>query len=195
MAGGPSTFAELVANPFREADEPLPELHGNMAGIWLRLKDGPLPIPITVRIDSTNGGRFTITGLVIGLRPEEYKEITWETLRKIKLATLLEQLFERWDRMNPARQARRSRRDQALLELWYQLHRGLPEVQLEERPQRHAAPNLRDFAEVYLRNLAATPNKATAATAAELHCSRATVIRRLAEARKAGLLPLKESKK
>lgn len=194
VAGGPSTYAELVAHPFREAvDEPVPVLHG-MEGIWLRLKDGPLPVPITVRIDSTKEGRFIITGLVIGLRPEERKEITWETLRKIKLASVQEQLFERWDPMNPAGRAR-SRSGQALLELWYLLHRGLPEVQLEERPRRHAAPDLREFAEVYQRNLVATPNKATAATAADLHCSRATVIRRLAEARKAGLLPAKESKK
>jgi hypothetical protein len=175
-------------------DEPLPDLHGHLEGIWLRLKGGPLPVPITVRIDSTNEGRYVITGLVIGLLESERKEITWETLRQIKLATVLEQLFEGWSRMNPAARAR-SRRGQALLGLWERLDRGLPEVQLEERPRRQAAPNLREFAEVYQRNFVETPNRATAETAAQLHCSRATVIRRLAEARTAGLLPPKESRK
>jgi len=195
--GVPSTFAELVADPLRHVHDkptPLPKLHG-IEGIWLRLKGGPLPVPVTIRIDSTREGRFVITGLVIGLGPREREEITWETLRQIKLATVLEQLFEGWEPMNPARQAMRSSRSQSLLMLWERLGRGLPEVQLEDRPRRHAASNLREFAEVYLRNLAATPNRATAATAAELHCSRATVIRRLAEARTAGLLPAKESKK
>jgi hypothetical protein len=192
--GEPHTFAELVS-PMRPEDEPLPNLHGHLEGTWLRLKDGPLPVPITVRIESTKEGRFIITGLVIGLLESEHREITWETLRRIRPATVLAQLFKGWDRMNPAGQASRSRRGQTLLGLWYELHRGLPEVQLDDRPRRRAASDLREFAEVYLRNLAATPNKATAATASQLHCSRATVIRRIAEAREAGLLPRKESKK
>jgi hypothetical protein len=192
--GMPNSFAELVANPFRHVvDEPLPVLHG-MDGIWLTLKDGPLPVPITVRIDRTKEGRFIITGLVIGLRESDRREITWETMRQIRLAAVLEELFAGWDPMNPARLAR-SRRGQTLLVLWELLGRGLPDVQLEDRPRRHAAADLRKFAEVYLRNLAAKPNRATKATADELHCSRATVIRRIAEARAAGLLPPKESKR
>jgi hypothetical protein len=194
QVGEPQTFAELVSPMRHVLDEPLPDLHGHLEGIWLRLKGGPLPVPITVRIDSTRDGRYVITGLVIGLLESERSEITWETLRQIKLATVLEQLFEGWDRMNPAARAR-SRRGQALLELWELLGRGLPEVQLEERPRRHAAPDLRRVAEVYLKHLAATPHKATKKTADELHCSRATVIRRQAEARAAGLLPGKEPKK
>jgi hypothetical protein len=193
QVGVPSSFAGVVAHPLRHVvKEPLPILHG-MEGVWLTLKAGPLPVPITVRIDRTEEGRFIITGLVIGLR--ERKEITWETMRQIRLAAVLEELFVGYDPMNPAGQVSRSHRGQSLFMLWELHSRDLPEVQLDERPRRHAAPNLREVVKVYLRNLAATPNKATAATATELHCSRATVIRRLAEARTAGLLPPKESKK
>jgi hypothetical protein len=190
VVGLPSTFAELVASPLRHVTgEPLPELHG-MEGTWMHLKGDPLPVPITIRIEHTNEGRFIVTGLVIGLR--ESTEITWETMRQIRLATVLEQLFAGYDPMNPAATEDASwGRRLALLTLWYQL----PDVPVESKPRRHAARNLREVAETYLRHLAATPNRATAATAKELHCSRATVIRRLEEARLAGLLPSKESKK
>lgn len=60
------------------------------------------------------------------------------------------------------------------------------------RPRSSVATNLTEFADVYRRHVAANPRRATAATAEELHISRATAIRRIAECREIGLLPPKE---
>lgn len=67
------------------------------------------------------------------------------------------------------------------------------------RPRASVATNLTEFAEIYRRNYAADPRRATAATVRELEklglpASRATVVRRIAECRDLGLIPPKEKK-
>lgn len=66
------------------------------------------------------------------------------------------------------------------------------EVTEVTRPRASVATNLTDFADVYRRNFAADPRRATSATANEMHISRATAIRRIAECRELGLIPPKE---
>jgi hypothetical protein len=192
-SGSPKSFADHVAPSRHITGKPAPEIDG-MDGAWMSLRGGQLPVPILVRIDPAPDGRFIVTGLVIGFR--ERNEITADTLRQIKLASVLAELFKDFDAMNPAAAEGASwERPVDLLALW-QMHRWeLPDVPVESRRRRHAAPNLREVAQVYLRHLAAKPHRATTETAKELHCSRATMIRRVAEAREAGLLPPKESKK
>lgn len=58
------------------------------------------------------------------------------------------------------------------------------------KPRASVATDLVHFAEVYRRHQATTPRRATKATADELHVSRATVIRRVAECRQLGLLQI-----
>lgn len=60
------------------------------------------------------------------------------------------------------------------------------------RPRASVATNLTEFADVYRRNFASDPRRATTATAKQLHISRATAIRRIAECREIGLIPPKE---
>jgi hypothetical protein len=89
-------------------------------------------------------------------------------------------------------------RAMAAHQLWMGLGRdehSLRPVEAVTKSRASAAANLTEFAEVYLRHLAATPHKATTATAKELHISRATAIRRLADARSLGLIPPKDTKR
>jgi hypothetical protein len=214
---------------------PVPEIFG-LEGQWLKVSGGPLPLPIAVRIDRTDDGRFVITGLLIGL--DSRKEITWETLRQIKPSTILGYLFYGFDSKDPAKvhdlpaaefltTVRGEDFDEEAWAAGHDDHRRLPKVIMHPRswrervramaahqlrmgahsdekamhrveavtkPRATAAANLTEFADVYLRHLAATPHKATTATAKELHISRATAIRRLAEARELGLIPPKGTK-
>jgi hypothetical protein len=196
--GMPQRFGSLT-RPLG-SDSPAPEMPG-LAGQWLDVRGGPLPVPIAIRIDRADDGRFMVTGLLIGL--DQRREITWETLRQIKLATVLEYLFAGFDVMNPARGVDDMLsmadpewdRRVAALELWnaaanpWLFEDSEHEVETVTKPRASVATNLTEFASVYLRHLAASPHKATKATADELHISRATAIRRIDECRRAGLLP------
>lgn len=68
----------------------------------------------------------------------------------------------------------------------------VPPVTEATRARASVATNLTEFAETYRRHFAANLRRATTATAEELHISRATAIRRIAECREIGLLPPKE---
>jgi len=90
----------------------------------------------------------------------------------------------------------RSGRAQAAFEIWKETAGGQPDgdekpVETIMKPRTRLAADLTDFAQVYSRHASTTPHRATQATADELFISRATVIRRIAECRKLGLLPPK----
>ncbi len=186
----PQTFARLTA-PLFAPDEELPDLVG-LDGQWLRVSGGSLPLPVTVRIDQSDDGRFIVTGLLLGFR--ERREITWETLRRLNLASLLESIFEGYDPDNPAAIYANEQdifgRGIVHLALWH-ARKGMQGAAPPNSRRRTAAPDLRLFATTYLRHLAVKPHTAMTATARELHVSRATAIRRAAECRKVGLLPAK----
>lgn len=63
------------------------------------MSGGPLEQAVQVRVDRAPDGRFVVTGLFIGLR--DRREITWESLRAIKPATLLAYLFSDFDPDRP----------------------------------------------------------------------------------------------
>lgn len=209
--GAPTAFESFVwtwgSAPFK--------LQG-LEGKWVRLSGGPLPVNVLVRIDRAEDGRFMITGLLIGLHSR--REITWETLRQIRPASLLGYLFSDFDPRNPRRRYvetdpfapsfdeddlpavdldsndwREHQRVSAAYQLWREAAAALagasPDVESVTKPRASVATNLTRFAEVYLRHVASTPRRATTATAEELHISRATAIRRIAECRDTGLIP------
>ncbi len=191
--GLPNTFARLTAS-FGVRDKDLPELVG-LDGQWLTASGGPLPRPVAVRIDRSEDGRFVVTGLLLGLR--DRREITWDTLRRLNLASLLQSIFTDYDPDNPAALYAEGdvNRGQVLLRLWENRLELQPSEDVAVTPRRRtAAPDLSAFADTYLRNLAAKPHTAMTATARELHISRATATRRAEECRKAGLLPQKGSR-
>lgn len=95
--GMPQTFGQTVRQARAAGSDPEPDLGGQ----WLGVRGGPLPSEVVVRVDRTGDGRFIVTGLLMGL--SERREITWETLRKIKPATILEWIFAGFDPGNPAR--------------------------------------------------------------------------------------------
>jgi hypothetical protein len=191
--GLPATLAQLLTG-WRTLPESVqvPEIPG-LEGQWLQVRGGPLPVDVVVRVDRADDDRLVITGLLIGLR--DRREITWETLRNIKPATLLEWIFSGFDPKNPASRALQSDRGMAALQLWKAHHAEDPEPVVTSRAGVTAARNLHLFAEAYRRNLASTPQKAMTATARELNVSRATAIRRAQQCRDAGLLPPKRSMK
>ena len=78
--------------------------------------------------------------------------------------------------------------------IWQMTGGSRPDSEVTEvtRPRASVATNLTEFADAYKRNYAANPRRATTATARELHISRATAIRRIAECREIGLIPPKE---
>ena len=77
-----------------------PEASG-LGGHWVRVQGDPLPAPALVRIDRASDGRLIVTGLVLGYR--DRREITWETMRKLKPATILSLIFSGFDPDQPAR--------------------------------------------------------------------------------------------
>jgi hypothetical protein len=192
--GLPQTLAKLLSGWSPESK--VPELPG-LPGKWVTVKGGSLPTGVVARIDRAPDGRFVITGLLIGLR--ERTEITWETLRGIKPASVLGHIFEDFDPNNPAAGALdiddlldpEKSHGHAALELWSSATREAPDVSARNQAGPTAAPDLQVFADTYLRNLAARPHGAMTATAKELHISRATAIRRAESCRAAGLLPPK----
>lgn len=96
--GLPVTFDRLVrgwGSPERY------DFHG-LDGHWVQVKGGPLPVPAVMRIDKSQDGRFIMTGLMIGFH--DRREITWETLRMIKPATIISLIFSGFDPKNPAKQ-------------------------------------------------------------------------------------------
>jgi hypothetical protein len=204
------------------------------AGVWIAVRGGGLPVPVVVRIDQTRDGRFMVTGLLIGL--DERREVTWTTLRQIKPATILSNIFAGWDPRIPekalsealerpdfswdeptieefadpnlplnlarpdppgpdeieqaAKWSREWPRALRAYELWRQTRPDERASPAEEvtRARASVATNLTEFAGAYRRNYAVNPRRATTATAEELHISRATAIRRIAECRDIGLL-------
>lgn len=195
----PSTLARLLGGWFSGNSAKIPEIPG-LEGQWVQVKGGGLPTGLVARIDRAPDGRFVITGLLIGLR--ERREITWETLRHIKPASVLEQIFKGFDPKNPTQgyyDPETGTFDvggtgQAAMHLWQAAVQENPPVEAPQRAgagSRGAAPDLQAFADAYLRHLAARPHGAMSATARELHISRATAIRRAEQCRAAGLLPPK----
>ncbi|MCW3039254.1 MAG: hypothetical protein JWM31_1159 [Solirubrobacterales bacterium] len=192
--GLPQTLAKLLSGWSPESK--VPELPG-LPGKWVTVKGGSLPTSIVARVDRAPDGRFVVTGLLIGVR--ERKEITWETLRAIKPASVLAHIFKDFDPNNPAGSApevddifdaEREHRV-AAFDLWASASRETPEVAASRQAGPSAASDLQVFADIYLRNLASRPHGAMTATAKELHISRATAIRRAESCRAAGLLPPK----
>ncbi|WP_346007169.1 hypothetical protein [Janibacter terrae] len=215
--------------------------------LWVWIEGGELPVPVLVRVDRSPDGRFIATGLHLGLLRED--ELGWDTMRRIKPATLLNYIFGGFDPADPFSEASdvvrglaqpsldalaagmqdalreygaealtqedyerwraedfghmlatmqhdsKAQRALTAYALWERLAERPPvPTAAAAKPRASVATDLNQFAQVYLKHRAATPRRATQATADELHCSRATVIRRLAEARKLGLIPEKDSK-
>jgi hypothetical protein len=212
----PKTLRFSLPEPFGSLVNPSPQgKPGEKAGLdgqWMKVQGDPLPVDVIIRVDRSDDKRFMITGLVIGLH--ERREITWEALRMIKPATILGYIFSGFDPNDPAKlyeatdpfpmddnigdRWRPHARAAAALKLW-QASENRPHeddyqaIKPVTKPRASVATDLAKFAETYLRNLAATPHRATTATAKEMHISRATAIRRIAECRDEGLLPSKAS--
>jgi hypothetical protein len=64
-------------------------------GVWVEVEGGGLPIPLVVRIDSTPDGRFIVTGMLLGR--DDHREIDWATLRGIKPASIIRNIFAGFD--------------------------------------------------------------------------------------------------
>lgn len=208
-AGLPQPFSELVGPPLRFATAlPLPEIHG-LDGTWLHVKGAWLPAPIVIRVDRAADGRYMITGLLLGWRQQ--REITWQTLRNLKLAAVLEEIFAGFDPSNPmkalgdlpsGRLSELSAPALAAAHLYDRLEPNLYVRQVqpadgdqpaETRGRRGpSADDLEAFANVYRRLYATQPRRAMTAAAAETSVSRATAIRYAARCREVGLLPPKD---
>lgn len=213
--------------------DPDPEASG-LGGHWVRVEGHPLPAPALVRIDRASDGRLMVTGLILGYK--DRREITWETMRKTKPATILGLIFSGFDPKRPqavleesesgGRWVRRGEdpeddqlfvdadddvdemtvwedsdayqdwmRAVAAFEIWRAAGGPTDEAVVEvNRPRASVATDLQAFAQTYVRNYAANPRRATTATARELHISRATAIRRIAECREIDLIPPKEQR-
>lgn len=132
-----------------------------------------------------------------------------DALAELKQAELLEkgadalttEDYERWraenlgEMLKQVKSDPKAQRALTAFVLWEKLAGRTPvPSESASKPRASVATDLNHFATTYLKHRAATPRRATQATADELHCSRATVIRRLAEARKLGLIPEKDSK-
>ncbi len=194
------------------SDRPAP--NEVLPGTWIDMGGGHLPVPVLMRIDQSEDGRFIPTGLVIGLRSRS--EITWETLRQIQPATLIGYLFEgfdpkaltpyvrevagedfdeaAWERDDEdfprvtAEEMNEFARSSAAARLWSDTRLEVTDLRTAA-PKATAATDLGEFARIYQLKLARSPHRATTATAREMNISRATALRRLKEARAAGLLP------
>ena len=189
QVGLPRTLAKLLSGwQTIQGATQIPEIPG-LEGQWLEVSGGPLPTRVLVRVDRAEDDRLVITGLLLGWRDRQ--EITWETLRQIKPASLLEWIFAGFNPMNPAAGAFESDRGQTQLALWKVHHSDAPSVTVGGRP---GTPDLQLFADTYRRHLAVTPHKAMKATSEELGISRATGIRRADKCRAIGLLPPKGSR-
>lgn len=178
-----------VLFPVWTDENALPADLPGLEGEWVAVSGGPLPMRALVRIDRAKDDRLMITGLILGWRDRQ--EITWQTLRQVKPATLLEWIFAGFDPHNPAKDAGESR-GMAVLSLWEKLHMSAEQAPIDGRSRATAAPDLQAFADAYRRHLAAHPHRAMTATADELKVSRATAIRRADQCRRVGLLPPKE---
>lgn len=227
LVGVPSDFTGQVIRRLLGPEPSVDETNHALPGAWMTLRGGPLPVPICMRIDRAEDGRYIITGLLIGLHSRD--EITWETLRSIRPAALLAMIFSGIDPREPWH-ALAQRRDlvdvermpgeEFDLDAWLRDDEDLPKYDADAarefarytaamvlwgwdgdnpsdrkrpvrpayEPRASAATDLARVAAVYERHYAATPRRATTATARELNVSRATVLRRLKEARRQGIL-------
>lgn len=166
---------------------PMEMPHGP-AGRWVHVSGGDLPVPVEIRVDQAEDGRFVVSGLLIGRTDYDRQEITWRILRDIKLGAILDELFRGFDPLTPGKWAKDEESQYAWVSLWQNYVQ--PAQTLEGTPGRGPSrSDLANFALVYLKHKAAHPHRAMTATAKELNISRATAIRRAAAARKEGLLP------
>lgn len=208
---GRDPYAELAASDFLKSERgysfylvpPAVPPAPTGAGAWVAVAGGDLPCMLRVRLARSRSGRVKVTGLVVG--DDGAHEVTSDTLRAIRLADITQALLERFragvppfpdDAASAAKGGVSARvaafRDARSTYEAYWLFKELIDDALPESPDavsENAA--LRDFAEVYRRNLREQPRRAMTATAAELHISRATANRRADEARRRGLLPPK----
>lgn len=101
------------------------------------------------------------------------------------------------DRAAAERASQRLLRAQNALQIWHRTggDGGHSAVHAVTRARASVATNLSEFADAYKRHFSANPRRATTATAEELHISRATAIRRIAECREIGLIPPKEQER
>jgi hypothetical protein len=194
----PRRLEELVASSKLELDT-----DNGLSGRWVSMSGGPLTRTMHARVGKTDDGRLVVTGLLLGLDDEQ--EITWESLRAIKPASLLSYLFSGFDPESPQR-AYSELADKAdasgdvdsqselirhlvAARLWTATSFARNKAEAVLRSRRGMAADLTEFAEVYRRHYATQPRRATTATAKELNISRATAIRRIAECRAKNLLP------
>lgn len=184
--GFPGTLASWIAPGLGHVN-----LVSAVHGQWLRLRGGDLPVPVMVRIDETDDGRFVVTGLLIA--DADRTEITWSTLRGIRPATLMAEVFRGFDPLRPRMITEDGDPDVASV-LW---SRSRPGGRPRDRTsptsatRARVATDLEEFADAYSRNRARAPHRAMTDTADQLHISRATAIRRAQQCRDAGLLPPK----
>ena len=126
-------------------------------------------------------------GVVTGLVLLDDREITAQTLRSIKHAEILAELFDRAADPDDLGQMIR-----------FGVWRGVLGVELDATvpvPVRSRQPpdeSYRAFAQTYRREWARNPHRAMTATARALGLSRATANRWAAECRRLGHLPPKE---
>lgn len=209
QAGRPKTFSQMVGPVFGAiTGESDPVIHG-FDGLWTLIKGAGLAVPIAVRVELSDDGRYVVTGLCIGRT--RHDEITWQTLRSINLSRVIAELFADVDRENPYQSMRTlpevgdlpedewpvitladlSRpADAAAALLIADRRRGeLPVPKPKVGGRGPSEAELRGFALTYERHYASQRKRATAATAKELSMSRATVIRNIARCRALGLLP------
>jgi len=141
---------------------------------WVRVEGGDLPMPIEIRVDRAQDGRFVFSGIKIGTEGMwGYEEITSQTLREIRLAEILAAYYEVF------------RPDYV-----FEMESGLAKVSHPNRPPRGPDNQaLGYFARTYLTELARQPHRAMTAAARKHNISRATANRWAAVCREIGLLP------
>lgn len=142
-------------------------------------------MPVDLRVHRNAEGRVVVTGLMIG---EEFdaREITSQTLRKIKISEIMAELFKDYDPDAPPD--------------WMNFGTVVAEITSANVTGGHVAKSrlrgpdeeaLQAFARTYRAELARQPQRAMSAAAKVHSISRATANRWAQECRQLGYLPSK----
>ncbi|MEV6817917.1 hypothetical protein AB0M72_04090 [Nocardiopsis dassonvillei] len=152
---------------------------------WVRVTGGGLDTPVLVRVAYGRDGRPIMTGLIIG--DDGPAEITADTLRRIRIGALLEQLTTGFDPSEPPPWD-----DLRAQTEWGLMHeftrRSPPPMPQQSRTRGPSDDELRHFAEVYRTEVRRNRRRAMTATAESVGVSRATANRWAQQCRKYGYL-------
>lgn len=178
--------------------EPVPPFAEAPPGAWLQVSGPGLDQPIQIRINR-DGSRYVVTALVVGT--DGTQEVTSETLRRIRLAEIMRELFKDFDPTAPpptphldADGRVDSFDDDSGFLAWWLFK---DEVIDNAHPVPGGSGGSQDaryqaFARTYLRELVRQPRRAMTNASEAHNISRATANRWAAICRERGYLPPRE---